>query len=362
MIKQSFIIKFKKQFLKSNKNKNKMKKVIIALTLCTTIIQNTQAQGFLSKLKDAMSAPAKNGLYEVALTTKNSFESLQPPSGLKDFHDYYGSIKEKFWYESGNTGRGWYELLTLPGLTEKVYENGPVLRDAIAICVEDSLYYFITLRGNRINYSDYTYAVKDIVAIASADKNFIKEIKGWKLTDAPKNVRMAKHLKQIENAFTQIKTGLANKAAAADKANDDRIFNSPLPKPYGDMGQTKMFEAARKAAPALLRAGLENLDIDWLVPLYAYDGQQTRNFTILKDNIGNPIGRGTELWVVCKNNKPGEYNFAKKLYKTKYVVMRLFVKEDGSGNAFTGKYYVPMVSTNALVMVGDDKDPMQYKK
>jgi hypothetical protein len=343
-------------------NQNRWIKVVAIMALLFTQKTEINAQGFLAKLKDAMSAPAKNGLYELALTTKNSFESLQPPSGLQDFHDYYGSIKEKFWYESGNTGRGWYELLTLPGLTEKVYENGPVLRDAIAICVEDSLYYFITLRGTRINYSEYKYAMKDIVAIASADKNFIKETRGWKLTDAPKNDRLAKHLKQIENAFTQITAGLAKKVADADKANDDKIFNSPLPKPYSDMGSTKMFEVPRKVAPKLLKDGLENLDITWLEPLYAYDGQQTRNWTILKDNVGNPIGRGAEFWVVCKNNKPGEYVYAKKLYKTKYVAMRLFVKEDGSGNSFTGKYYVPLVSTNALVMVGDDKNPLEYKK
>jgi hypothetical protein len=337
-----------------------IKAVAIALIL---LAQSgfSQAQGFLGKLKDAMSAPPKNGLYELALTTKNTFESLQPPSGLQDFHDYSGSIKEKFWYESGNTGRGWYELLTLPGLTEKVYENGPVLRDAIAICVEDSLYYFITLRGNRINYSDYKYAVKDIVAIASADKSFIKEVRGWKLTDAPKNERMAKHLKQIENAFAQITAGLAKKVADAEKAQDDKIFNSALPRPFGDMGNTKMFEVPRKAAPKLLKDGLENLDITWLEPLYAYDAQQTRNWTILKDNYGTPIGRGAEFWVVCKNNKPGDYVFAKKLYKTKYVAIRFFVKEDGSGNTFTGKYY-GVVNINALAMVGDDKDAMEFKK
>jgi hypothetical protein len=344
-----------------------MKKVILSLMAITLVsMQQGQAQGFLkkmqSKLDEALAAPAKNGLYELALTTKNTFESLQAPMGLQDFHDYNGSIKEQFWYESGNTGRGWYERVTLPGLTEKVYENGPVLRDAVAICVEDSLYYFIRLNNERINYSDYKYGVKDIVAIATADKNFVKEVRGWKPTDAPKNDRMAKHLKQVENAFTQITVGLAKTVADKEKADKDRIYNSPLPRPFGDMGTTKMFEGPRKVAPKLLKEGLENIDITWLEPLYAYDAQQTRNWTILKDNLGNPIGRGVELWVVCKNNKPGEYVFNKKLYKTKYVAIRYFVREDGSGNSFTSKYYGNPVNINALAMVGDDKNAMEFKK
>jgi hypothetical protein len=341
-----------------------MKKIMIALTLCTIASASIQAQGLLSKLKNAMMAPAKNGLYEATLNDKGKLISAPAQQSIRAF-EWMKSGDEAgktFSYDSWVLGREWYTLIELPGLTEKIYfytQNRKPYK--VSFQVEDSVFYnFGSKEG--FDFSNGKIEMATLLTVLTSDKEFLKELLAWKPTDAPSNPRIGKHALQIQNAMQQYKQGLISAEQNESNALSEKIYNSPLPKPFGDMGQTKMFEAARKVAPKLLKDGFENIDITWLEPLYAYDAQQTRNWTILKDNLGNPVGRGVELWVVCKNNKPSEYVYAKKLYKSKYIAIRFFVKEDGSGNAFTGKYYNTQVATNAIVMVGDDKDAMAYKK
>jgi hypothetical protein len=340
-----------------------MKKVILALSiLLIASTTTTQAQGFLKKLQAAMMVKV-NGYYQVVQNDGGTF--ISPPQGqcITDFKwsTFGDEAGKKFLYNSFTVSQNWYALVNTPGSSAKIYRTEVLERwKCVAVQVEDSIIYFLDL-SKAENDKNYVVTAKDIKDIISTEQPFIQELVKWNVKDAPKSDRAKKHLAAIANTAKDIHKSVDDAKAAAEKANDDKIFNSPLPAPGGG-NSAKMFDQAKKDALASLKEELENIGIENLEPVYVYMEQQTPYWTVIKDNLGNQIARGANVYVVCKNKTPGEYDFSKKIWKTKYVCYRGFVKQEGSGNTFTGKFYWPTVSHVNVFMVGDDTDPMKYKK
>lgn len=339
-----------------------MKTNIITCSFICLFSVTLQAQGLLNKLKNAMMAPPISGFYEAALTTKGTFAQLPKPQGLQEFSLGQGErdFESKFYYQSSVLDNAWYEKANFPNLRTKVYFPGDVTIRKTCIRVEDSILYFV-FQKDGFKYDDYNFSPTDIYTVLTSSKDFLKEISAWNPKETPSSDRIKNHLTAIKQAFEDIKVGRKNMVAAAAKASDDKLYNRPLPTPGGGHG-SKMFAEARKTAIAKFKDEMENLGVTWLEPIYAYEEQQTPYWSTLKNNLGNEIGRGVNLFVVCKNNKPGEYVYSKHLWKTKYVVARVFIKQDGSGGSFSGPYYYAPIGLNGIAHVGDQTDAMMYKK
>lgn len=128
----------------------------------------------------------------------------------------------------------------------------------------------------------------------------------------------------------------------------------------GNANKAPIFSKARAAAPKATKDYLTGKGITHLEPIYAYEYPNNPAFDIIKNNIQEEIGRQVQFYVVCKNNKVGnENNSQKNIYKTKYVIFQVNVRENGSNNVFDGKYYVHFSGIGNPI--ADTENVMMYK-
>lgn len=156
---------------------------------------------------------------------------------------------------------------------------------------------------------------------------------------------------------------MAQLGETATKAYDDAIKATDkgvaMMKP-GSANKAPIFAKARAAAPKATKDYLVGKGINHLEPIYAYEYPNNPEFDVIKNNYQEEIGRQVQFYVVCKNNKVGnENNSSKNVYKTKYVIFQVNIRENGNNNNFDGKYYAFFAGMG--YPIADTENIMQYK-
>jgi hypothetical protein len=159
-----------------------------------------------------------------------------------------------------------------------------------------------------------------------------------------------------ENAAAYGKKGDADYIAAVKNADK----GEKMPK-AGAALKASVFATANKAAVTQLKAKLIEMGYSHLVPVYAYEINGTPTFSPKYNNVQQEVARTAGFYVVCKNNKVVSDNSPGKFeYKTKYVVFIVDMKEDGSGNSFSGKPYMYQ-PVSMCKPIDDAENAMMYK-
>ncbi len=128
----------------------------------------------------------------------------------------------------------------------------------------------------------------------------------------------------------------------------------------GNANKAPVFAKARAAAAKATKDYLVGKGISHLEPVYAYEYPNNPAFDVIKNSMQEEVARQVQFYVVCKNNTIGnENNSTKNIYKTKYVIFQVNIRENGSNNNFDGKYYV--FFSGMGYPIADTENALQYK-
>lgn len=357
-----------------------MKKLLVltVTALCLSIFSHAQLGGLLKKKNNTGGGPSASGgkeqlmedepgtifgnYYWVFLTSKNANAGYMnelradlPKEGqtlqLKRFEagkdevaiiGYGGMNKGAYTYNEsrcagceavnkiGHTSYKGVAGASVEGNPNNVESAAPVFKEDLKTLKESVL--SIGFLGSK--YMGFGKA--DFYIVMSKDKSKLEGLTYESMATLGEQsvAAYAEALKATDLGVTMMKPGTANKAP--------------------------IFAKARAAAPQALKVYLSGKGITHLEPVYAYEYFNNPGFDVIKNNIQQEIGRQVQFYVVCKNNKPGDENDGNKnVFKTKYVIFQVNIRENGSNNNFDGKYYAQFAGIG--YPIADTEKIMQYK-